>query len=55
MKNNNKTNINVIQVTKYILFLLVGVLIGTGVTFLLNPSKVVEKSITKTNGDKKFE
>lgn len=55
MKNNNKTNINVIQVTKYILFLLVGVLIGTGVTFLLNPSKVVEKSITKTTGDKKFE
>lgn len=54
MKNKDKKQNNVKQVSKYILFLLVGVLIGTGITFLLNPTKIVEKN-EKTKGDAKFE
>lgn len=46
-------NINVKQVSKNILFLLLGILIGTIVTFLINPSKITKKTII-TGKNSKF-
>lgn len=47
--------VNIKQAAKYIIFLLVGVLVGTGVTFLLTKNTTIEKKIVRTNKNSKFE